>query len=363
MKHWSSTQQSISLSSGEAEFAGVIRGAGHGLGYQAMLRDLGVDVPLRVWTDSSAAVGICTRQGLAKLRHLDTHTLWIQQAVRTQRVDLRKVDGEQNPADLLTKHSISRQRLEDLTRLYGCTFLEGRAASAPQVRKGKSDKVTMAQADSVIGSATHDGEPQEEDVGSTAIMPHLIHHDDVLNELYPTLAVPADEDMEDAHGDEGDPVFQHGLRIAARIQYETETQGRRRRPNQEEQGGEVGNLGADETGPRTARGERRRQRRAVSHRPHRVAGQQQPPACGVALLGRKPTDSPSGLRRSEKKGYPQPPPLTTTTTAAAAATTATTTTTTPTRTCSVLTLDPRALRARAPQGFLAGTWLAQEQVP
>ena len=83
VKHWSSTQQSISLSSGEAEFAGVIRGAGQGLGYQALLKDLGVEVPLRVWTDYSAAIGICTRQGLGKVRHLDTHTLWIQQAVLT----------------------------------------------------------------------------------------------------------------------------------------------------------------------------------------------------------------------------------------------------------------------------------------
>ena len=40
--HWSFTQISVALSSGEAEFAGVIRGAGQGLGYQALLRDLGV---------------------------------------------------------------------------------------------------------------------------------------------------------------------------------------------------------------------------------------------------------------------------------------------------------------------------------
>jgi len=92
MKHWSSTQTSISLSSGEAEFAGVIRGAGQGLGHQALLKDVGVELPLRVWTDSSAAIGICSRQGLGKLRHLDTHTLWIQHAARTKRVDLRKVD-------------------------------------------------------------------------------------------------------------------------------------------------------------------------------------------------------------------------------------------------------------------------------
>ena len=136
IKHWSSTQTSISLTSGDAEFVGVIRGAGQGLGYQALLRDVGIELPLRVWTDSSAAIGICSRQGLGKLRHLDTHTLWIQQAVRTKRVDLRKVDGEVNPADILTKHSISRQRLEGLITLFGCKYLDGRAASAPRLREG-----------------------------------------------------------------------------------------------------------------------------------------------------------------------------------------------------------------------------------
>ena len=131
LKHWSSTQASVALSSGEAEFAGVIRGAGQGLGFQALLSDLGIAAPLRVWTDSSAAIGICSRQGLGKMRHIDTHTLWIQQAVRTGRVDLRKVLGEENPADLLTKHSLSRQRLEKLVELHGCKYLDGRAASAP----------------------------------------------------------------------------------------------------------------------------------------------------------------------------------------------------------------------------------------
>ncbi len=144
MKHWSITQASVALSSGEAEFAGVIRGAGQGLGYQALLRDLGMNLPLRVWTDSSAAVGICSRQGLSKMRHLDTHMLWIQQAVRSGRIDLRKVSGDVNPADLLTKHSLSRERLEKLVALVGCRFIGGRAASAPLMRRGNSTKMTMA---------------------------------------------------------------------------------------------------------------------------------------------------------------------------------------------------------------------------
>ena len=76
-----------------------------GLGFQGLMADLGYDLPLRVWTDSSAAIGICTRQGLGKLRHIDAHLLWVQQAVRSKRVDIRKVLGEENPADLFTKPS------------------------------------------------------------------------------------------------------------------------------------------------------------------------------------------------------------------------------------------------------------------
>ena len=48
VKSWSSTQSSVELSSGEAEFNGVVRGAGIGLGYRSLLRDLGIQLPLRV---------------------------------------------------------------------------------------------------------------------------------------------------------------------------------------------------------------------------------------------------------------------------------------------------------------------------
>ena len=80
-----------------------MRGSGQGLGYQTLLADLWLNVPLRVWTDSSAAFGICQSQGLGTARNLETQILWIQQAVRTSKVDSRKVTGEFNPADLLTK--------------------------------------------------------------------------------------------------------------------------------------------------------------------------------------------------------------------------------------------------------------------
>ena len=116
IKSWSSTQAVISLSSGEAEFYGVVKASGIGLGYQALLEDLGWKVDLRVWTDSTATIGICGRAGLGKLRHIDTRALWIQQRVKDASVELRKIKGEVNPADLFTKHLPSKQKIVDLLR-------------------------------------------------------------------------------------------------------------------------------------------------------------------------------------------------------------------------------------------------------
>ncbi len=232
IKHWSSTQSSISLSSGEAEFAGVIRGARQGLGYQALLRDLGVEAPLRVWTDSSAAIGICSRPGLGKMRHLDTHTLWIQQAVRTGRVDLRKVPGDQNPADLLTKHSLTRARMDKLVSLFGCYYLGGRAESAPLTRTGASGKTTMADMNTrdigAIQGNTADTDGSADPSG-TPVMPHLVHDAPTLDALYPPLRAVHDELLEDLETDLADGVLQKGMTIAREISSETARFGRRRR--------------------------------------------------------------------------------------------------------------------------------------
>ena len=72
---WSSTQSSVILFSGDAEFYGVVKASGAGFGHQSLLRDMGLDMPVFVWTDLSAALGIATRHGLGNLRHLETHAL------------------------------------------------------------------------------------------------------------------------------------------------------------------------------------------------------------------------------------------------------------------------------------------------
>ena len=114
------------MSSAEAEFHGVAKVSGIGLGFQSLLSDLGVQVPVRVWTDSSTAMGVCQRQGLGKLRHMETHTLWVQHAVRSRRIELRKILGEENPAELFTKSSFTADKLRELVHLQGCTYETGR---------------------------------------------------------------------------------------------------------------------------------------------------------------------------------------------------------------------------------------------
>ena len=76
LKCWSSTQAGVAKRSGEANFYGAVKGASTGLGMRALYKDIGYDLPLRLWTDSSAAIGICSRQGLCKLRHLECTSLW-----------------------------------------------------------------------------------------------------------------------------------------------------------------------------------------------------------------------------------------------------------------------------------------------
>ena len=50
-----------------------------GLGHRAILAHMGIKARVRRWTDGTATVGVCARQGLGKLRHVSTQSLWIQQ--------------------------------------------------------------------------------------------------------------------------------------------------------------------------------------------------------------------------------------------------------------------------------------------
>ena len=132
IKHWSSTQTTVALSSAEAELTGICRGATQGLGLQSLSADLGMPFELRVHTDSIAAIGICRRRGLGKVRHLATADLWVQDRLRKKDFALLKVLGSDNQSDILTKH-VDRVLLSKHMVALGLEEETGRAASAPSI--------------------------------------------------------------------------------------------------------------------------------------------------------------------------------------------------------------------------------------
>ena len=132
IKHWSSTQSLIALSSGEAEYYGCVRAASQLLGIKSIMGDLGIsNKRLRVKTDASVAKSLASRRGLGGIRHIEVNMLWLQEKVNNGTIEIEKVKGEINRSDALTKYkdgeSIKRQ-----LEWTGQVITEGRHCIAPK---------------------------------------------------------------------------------------------------------------------------------------------------------------------------------------------------------------------------------------
>ena len=99
---------------------GATKAAAAAIAFKSLLSDLGVEWLVRVWTDSTASIGMCSRQGIGRFRHMDTQVVWIQQRIRNNDLDLFKGLGEENSADILTEADIPKDRMEKLLRQVGC---------------------------------------------------------------------------------------------------------------------------------------------------------------------------------------------------------------------------------------------------
>ena len=133
VRHSSTLQSTVSLSSGEAEFYALVKAVSSGMATQEILRGWGIETKLQVYTDSAAALGTCNRLGLGKSRHVQTRYLWIQEKLATSGIfELFKIDTKLNTADLCTKALAMEAAMRHL-RAMGFEVAEGKSSIAKSV--------------------------------------------------------------------------------------------------------------------------------------------------------------------------------------------------------------------------------------
>ena len=81
-------------------------------------------------TDASAAIGIASRQGSGKVRHIEVSQLWLQDKVMRSEIEVSKIRTDQNPADALTKH-VDWQGIQKHMRHVHCRYESGRHEDMP----------------------------------------------------------------------------------------------------------------------------------------------------------------------------------------------------------------------------------------
>ena len=133
IKGWASTQASVTLSSAEAELVAMTKAVAETIGIVSMAKDLGRNLRGVVYADSSAALAIADRKGSGKLRHVNVRMLWLQEREQRREVELRKVHGLENPADLMTKY-LNAGRMSKLMARLGQEVRSGRAAAGLEVQ-------------------------------------------------------------------------------------------------------------------------------------------------------------------------------------------------------------------------------------
>ena len=104
VKSWARTQATLATSSGEAELYAAVKAAAELLGIQSLAKDFGHEMSAELLVDAKATIGMVSRSGLGKLRHVEVGHLWIQEAVKNKRLRVKKVLGTENAADLMTKY-------------------------------------------------------------------------------------------------------------------------------------------------------------------------------------------------------------------------------------------------------------------
>ena len=140
-KSWNTNQVVIALSSGEAEYYGMVKGASQPIGPRGLADDLGVTYkgPIQINTDASAALGIGSRLGIGKVTHIEVNQLSLQDKVFVGEIARNKLGSTESNADALKK-PVNAETLQHHVDHSGGERRRDRHRIAPEIAEGEADK-------------------------------------------------------------------------------------------------------------------------------------------------------------------------------------------------------------------------------
>ena len=129
IRSYSSNQAVIALSTGESEFYGMLKGSSQAIGLRSLFADIGIEIGIRLCTDSSAGKALAEKKGLGRAKHLHTQYLWLQDRVASKDLKVFKICTDVNRADIFTKH-LHEARASALLSAMNCRFATGKHSLA-----------------------------------------------------------------------------------------------------------------------------------------------------------------------------------------------------------------------------------------
>ena len=146
IKSWSTNQAVIAVSSGEAEYYSLVKAASMSIGMQSISADLGIqfeEAPM-LKSDASAAIGIASRVGLGKIRHIEVNQLWLQSKISKGELMVEKVGTQENLADMLTK-SVDSKTMQYHVSGINAEYRTDRHPLLPKLDQEKNSAVEMEE--------------------------------------------------------------------------------------------------------------------------------------------------------------------------------------------------------------------------
>ena len=126
---WKATRQrSVAKSTTEAELLALSVAGGEMEWWNRLFNHIKLDLDVKpvIYCDNQQTVGIVTRQEdklRTKLRHVDTHQMWLRQEVQQQRMHVAWCPTVDMPADGLTK-TLVRQKHRRFVKQLGLESVE-----------------------------------------------------------------------------------------------------------------------------------------------------------------------------------------------------------------------------------------------